>query len=523
MHFTKNDLQQLTADYVGKLSPERRAALCHELRTDLMRAHEQLEQNPANSSRPSSSQALWERSSSKEKTSPDDVPEKKKDEPEEEDHEDKDSTPSKASSEALPHPPPEQKRKAGKQPGAPGYGRTQQFTEVKQEEHRPVCCKGCGHTFSSETSFRAEIGFHVIDIAPAEPGKIGITGTCVKHLYGSSSCVCGFSSATKPHECPPEKGWSVDMGEWRLVGPTLMAFLVFAKLRLHLTISKTQLLLGQWLGIKLSRGVISKVLLEAGRAVSDLEPTLVEALIAAKLLHMDETSWLERGECRWLWVGTSQDTTAYIVGSRTKEVALTLLESFSGTLMTDGYAAYRSYKDRVRCWAHLTRKAKGLADSWDQETASFGRFAASSFKDMQDQVYQMRQQPEARGALTKNAIHLRNALTRQVLRQVTSTNEPIRKFCQELVNDFSAIFRVLEEPELPLTNNCAERALRSLVLLRKICYGSKTAEGSHTVALLASVWDTLTLRKVEAHPFLCRLFAKRRMGSPSPALPSAPS
>ena len=35
------------------------------------------------------------------------------------------------------------------------------------------------------------------------------------------------------------------------------------------------------------------------------------------------------------------------------------LTDFDGHLMTDGYSLYRSYLKRLRCWAHLLRKAKG--------------------------------------------------------------------------------------------------------------------------------------------------------------------
>ena len=42
--------------------------------------------------------------------------------------------------------------------------------------------------------------------------------------------------------------------------------------------------------------------------------------------------------------------------------------------MTDGYQAYRDYARRLRCWAHLLRKAKGLQDnSYDWKTRDYGR------------------------------------------------------------------------------------------------------------------------------------------------------
>jgi hypothetical protein len=41
--------------------------------------------------------------------------------------------------------------------------------------------------------------------------------------------------------------------------------------------------------------------------------------------------------------------------------------------MTDGYQVYRAYRKRLRCGAHLPRKARGLVDSRDRKAQSFGK------------------------------------------------------------------------------------------------------------------------------------------------------
>jgi hypothetical protein len=58
---------------------------------------------------------------------------------------------------------------------------------------------------------------------------------------------------------------------------------------------------------------------------------------------------------------------------------------------------------------------------------------------------------------------------------------------RELLNDGEAIFPVLAHPELPLTHNKAERALRHGVIARKLSLGTRTLEGSRAYGLLASV------------------------------------
>lgn len=89
----------------------------------------------------------------------------------------------------------------------------------------------------------------------------------------------------------------------------------------------------------------------------------------------------------------------------------------------------------------------------------------------------------------------------------------------ELLNDWEAIFQVLHHPELPLTNNEAERALRHWVIVRKLSYGTRTDVGSRVIALLASVIDTCRQRGHSPWPYLQTAIADRCAGRPLAPLP----
>jgi len=52
----------------------------------------------------------------------------------------------------------------------------------------------------------------------------------------------------------------------------------------------------------------------------------------------------------------------HVIGSRGRELFDNVLAlDFDGTLMNAGYAAYRNCLLRLRYWAHIHRKARGLA------------------------------------------------------------------------------------------------------------------------------------------------------------------
>lgn len=86
------------------------------------------------------------------------------------------------------------------------------------------------------------------------------------------------------------------------------------------------------------------------------------------LVHGDETSYPEGRHSLWLWVFTNATSALFLIGERTKEMFVNLLQScptpFLGWLMSDGYRVYRDSPWRLRCWEHLIRKARGLSEGY---------------------------------------------------------------------------------------------------------------------------------------------------------------
>ena len=77
----------------------------------------------------------------------------------------------------------------------------------------------------------------------------------------------------------------------------------------------------------------------------------------------------------------------------------------------------------------------------------------------------------------------------------------------------------LDHPELPLTNNAAEQALRHWVIAPRISHGIRTAEGSRAFALTISVIETCRQRGASPWPCLAEIVRQRRKGLSAPPLP----
>ena len=81
-------------------------------------------------------------------------------------------------------------RKAGKQPGAPGIGRTQVFQANAEQAHYPDACAGCSRRLDPATAV-ACTGFQAVDLRWDDPARPGLTLWVVDHRYYETPCACG--------------------------------------------------------------------------------------------------------------------------------------------------------------------------------------------------------------------------------------------------------------------------------------------------------------------------------------------
>ncbi len=293
-------------------------------------------------------------------------------------------------------------------------------------------------------------------------------------------------------------------------------------LRMRQSRRSIQEFLRDWFGVALSTSTINQCLHEAGRAVEPLEESLVEEVRAAVLAHADETTWKEAGQLLWLWVVATATVSLYLIGYRTAELITTALgEGFDGWLMSDGYRVYRQFRKRLRCWAHLQRKAKGLKDSLAKEARAFGDACDTLLDELMAAIYAARENPPPEGALAEAYRSRLEAFRALCERHRESPHGKTRALAREFLNDWEAVWIVLAHPYLPLTNNEAERALRHWVILRRISNGTRTEQGSRALALLASVIETCRKRNHLPWPYLAQVIAERRKGNIAPPLPVA--
>ena len=97
--------------------------------------------------------------------------------------------------------------------------------------------------------------------------------------------------------------------------------------------------------------------------------------------------------------------------------------------------------------------------------------------------------------------------------------EKVRALAREILNDWAAITAFVTNPDLPATNNEAERALRDAVIARRISNGTRSEEGSAAYAATLSVFETCRRRGIEPWQYITNLLARARKSLPHISIP----
>ncbi|BBO88103.1 hypothetical protein DSCOOX_12830 [Desulfosarcina ovata subsp. ovata] len=286
----------------------------------------------------------------------------------------------------------------------------------------------------------------------------------------------------------------------------LATFMAALNRRCGMSRKKIQEFLKSWLNFNISYGLICESIREVGIACNPVVDELIDDLQKEDKIHMDETPWYQKGIFCWVWVAIGHKTAIYRIGSRKKELLLQLItQAFLGWLITDGYGAYRSHTKRQRCLAHLIRKAVALTGAVSKEAQKTGDWL---LREMRGLIKAMARGEDGK----KECKPILARLKRACNLGSKSDHDKLKSLAKEILNDWDAVVAFVKNPGLPATNNEAERALRWVVLYRKITFGTRTTEGSTSYAATISLIETCRLRNIDPWDYIANVLAQGRKG-----------
>ncbi|NEQ80454.1 MAG: IS66 family transposase [Moorea sp. SIO2I5] len=275
----------------------------------------------------------------------------------------------------------------------------------------------------------------------------------------------------------------------------------------NLTWRKQEYFVEYVLGVPISQGSLAKM---QRWFQESLEPSYQQWLTYVRqpgVRCVDETTYCIDGIKYWLWVATSDQVCALMLAPTRSSAELEKLlgAEFEGILTSDCFSAYspQGAQAKQKCLAHLERDLKALLTSRFEGNRQFASKvqlvlwqARSCYQDYQEGKLSCQTLNDQRESV--------EASLKKVLEETLKESPPsdTLRLIQRLQRHWNEWFTFLSHPEVKPDNNDAERALRPIVIHRKVSGGARSDWGAQLVAQMFSFLETMRLQGNNA-------FAKR--------------
>jgi len=305
------------------------------------------------------------------------------------------------------------------------------------------------------------------------------------------------------------------------VGPRLAATLAYLAGSHHVSKRGLEEICADVFDVPVSLGTVSHLEAQMSEALAGPHAEAVQAVRAAEVKNVDETSWKRSGKLCWLWLAATQTVAAFLIHARRGLDGLVALlgESIEGWVGSDRWSVYACVPpwQRQICWAHLKRDFQKLIDRGGA-TRRLGRKLQHIAHRVFEQWHLFRG-----GTIDRRELALRldadvGELHRLLQLGQRCADAKAARFCLNLQEIEVGLWQFVVEEGIEPTNNHAERLLRRGVLWRKNAFGCVSERGCRFVERLLTVVQTRRLQGKGVLSYLHDALVAHRNGRPAPSL-----
>jgi transposase len=334
-------------------------------------------------------------------------------------------------------------------------------------------CPHCGAPLDEPTSVKRRV---IEEIPQPQPKRV------IEFQEANYDCPrCGAHVVARNPECPPKGRFGKNV----YVQTTLLRY------EERLPLRKAQAVLERQ-GLTVTPSTVLEILRRVAIWLRPEYERILHMIRTADVVYTDETGLKVDGSQHWIWAFTTgSETLVAIRKSRGKKVLAEILgEDFQGTLVCDGWKPYPNYTRRIqRCWAHLLREARYLAEKIDE---------AKPLSEALHKLYSCLTVPSKDRPPPEEA---KRVMTYWATRHYKSIE--VKRFAGKIRNGIDHWFTFLTTPGVEPTNNRAERALREHVVQRKIIGTLRNHKGTfihETITTVLATWKQQGLNPSEMLP-----------------------
>lgn len=381
----------------------------------------------------------------------------------------------------------------------------------------PTSCDGCG---STKLSKLGEDVTETLEVIPRQWKVIQY----VREKFTCRHCE-SISQPPAPFHVIP-RGFA---------GPSLLAMILFEKYGVHQPLNRQSERYAKE-GIDLSLSTMADLVGACTVVLRPLVDLIEEHVLKADRLHADDTPIrvLAKGQCKkataWAYVrddrpfGGLDPPAVFFRYSRNRkgEHPTQHLANFTGVLQADAYSGFNPLLGSERtpgpitpalCWAHSRRKFFELADLKKQARSKkklvISPMALEAVKRI-DVLFDIERAINGRSA--EERLKIRKEKSAPLMTELEawmreeraklSKHAPVAKAFDYMLRRWDTFARFLEDGRICLTNNAAERSLRTLALGRKSWLFAGSDRGGERAAVMYTLIGTAKLNDIDPQAWL---------------------
>ncbi|MGB6450752.1 MAG: IS66 family transposase [Steroidobacteraceae bacterium] len=257
-------------------------------------------------------------------------------------------------------------------------------------------------------------------------------------------------------------------------------------------------------GLAISEATILKYVLQLHLSLERWEQMAIDRILIQPVMHVDETSLRVEKHNHWIHVCSAGDITLKFVHEKRGLEAMTaigIIPRYGGVIVHDCWASYLSYEHcrHGLCGAHLLREltfiveANGYAWAGNmkrllQQTCA--RVSKRKRKRLTPREYDALQK-RYRNVLTRGERELPPIPAKQNGKRGRVAKSDAHDLWERLKEHESAVLLFAQDPNVPFTNNRAERDLRMSKVKQKVSGCFRNAEFAHAYCRISSYLQTM--------------------------------
>ena len=300
----------------------------------------------------------------------------------------------------------------------------------------------------------------------------------IKAEWGYYECCCGHYWESKPIEIP-DKG---------MFGKNMQSQIALLRFDDRLPLRKVISAIERQYKTTLT----SKAVYDITKRVADkATPQYIEIkrkIRRATHLHIDETKIKIQGETYWLWIFRSEKNVFFVIHKKRNKTVLDeiLGHNYAGIIICDGLSAYEEYtKFLQRCWAHILRETKEMAEKYD-DAKPMHQWMKDLFAIVKS--VNVKYPPDKRKKLYDKCVQEMKWLIEKY-----SSYKHLAKVVTTIKNGLNFWFTRIIHPQIEPTNNNGERSLREMVVIKKIIGTLRNEDGADILAKMMTLISTWRL------------------------------